>query len=165
MMTVRFVAPRVGNEDVFSRFGPSGIPVTVRNFLRPAIIDLTKRVGAQVNANLNSGLKSRRRLQVKSEMIENPSELIGRVSVVATAPPMMLPQWLESGTAAHKIEAKNAKALFFFWNRVGRNVFFKSVNHPGFAGIHYLENAFESMKDEIKSTIRRAVSDGLGTRR
>lgn len=165
MMTVRFVAPRVGNEDVFSRFGPSGIPVTVRNFLRPAIVGLTKRVGAQVDANLNAGLKSRRRLRVRTEMVENARELIGRVSVVATAPPLMLPVWLESGTKAHKIEAKNAKALYFFWNRVGRNVFFKSVNHPGFVGIQYMQGAFEAMKGDIKSTIRKAVSDGLGTRK
>jgi hypothetical protein len=165
MMTVRFVAPRVGNEDVFSRFGPSGIPVTVRNFLRPAIVDLTKRVGAQVDANLNAGLKSRRRLRVRTEMVENARELIGRVSVVATASPMMLPVWLESGTKAHAIEARNAKALYFFWDKVGANVAFRRVMHPGFAGIHYMQNAFEAMRSEIKSTIRRAVSDGLGTRK
>ncbi len=165
MMTVRFVAPRVGNEDVFSRFGPSGIPVTVRNFLRPAIVGQTKRVGAQVDANLNAGLKSRRRLRVHTEMVENARELIGRVSVVTTAPPMMLPMWLESGTKAHKIEARNAKALFFFWDKFGKNVSFKSVMHPGFAGVHYMENAFEAMKGDIKSTIRKAVSDGLGTRK
>ncbi len=165
MMTVRFVAPKVGNEDVFSKFGPSGIPVTVRNFLRPAIVGLTKRLGAQVDANLNVGLKSRRRLRVRTEMVENPQALYGRVSVVATESPLMLPVWLESGTKAHAIEARNAKALYFFWEKMGKNVAFKRVMHPGFAGIHYMHNAFDAMSGEIKSTIRKAVSDGLGTRK
>lgn len=37
----------------------------------------------------------------------------------------------DQGAKAHKIVAKNAPYLVFFWPKVGRVVAFKSVNHPG----------------------------------
>jgi hypothetical protein len=37
----------------------------------------------------------------------------------------------DQGARPHKIVAKNAPALVFFWPKVGRVVAFKSVNHPG----------------------------------
>jgi len=37
----------------------------------------------------------------------------------------------DQGAKPHKIKAKNAPALVFFWPKVGRVVAFKSVNHPG----------------------------------
>src|SRR5258706_3157009 len=117
----RMITVKVDDQKAMARFGPSGIPESVRKNLRAIIPDLTKRLGAQVNANLSSGLKTRRRLQVKSTMVENPSALYGRVTTISSSEPLMLPLWLESGTKAHAIEAKNAKALYFFWDRVGRN--------------------------------------------
>lgn len=141
------------------RFGRDGTPQLVRRLLRAVIPDLTKRLGALVDSNLDHGLKTRRRLVVKKEMVENPKELYGRVTTVAIAPPALLPQWLEDGTAPHMIEARNASALFFFWEKMGKNVAFKSVHHPGFAGIHYTRNAFEAMEDEIKRAMTKAVLD------
>lgn len=141
-----------------------GIPVNVRNAMRVALVDLTKRVGAKVEANLDAGLRSRTSLTVRKELIENDQGVTGRVTTVSSANPM-LPTWLEEGTRAHAIEARNAKALSFFWERLGKQVMFRKVMHPGFAGIHYTQNAFSDMESEIKSTIRKAMSDGLGTRR
>lgn len=40
-------------------------------------------------------------------------------------------EWAENGTRAHPIVARNAKALVFYWPKVGRVVAFKHVNHPG----------------------------------
>jgi hypothetical protein len=37
----------------------------------------------------------------------------------------------DQGAKPHKIVAKNAPYLVFFWPKVGRVVHFKSVNHPG----------------------------------
>jgi len=37
----------------------------------------------------------------------------------------------DQGAKPHKIVAKNAPYLAFFWPKVGRFVHFKSVNHPG----------------------------------
>lgn len=147
---------------VFARFSRAGIPESVRRNLRAMVPDLTKRLGAAVDANLDAGLKSRTGLQVKKEMVENPTALYGRVTTVAiNGRPAMLPVWLEEGTAPHVIAAKNASALFFFWDKVGANVMFKSVNHPGFSGIRFMGNAFDAMQDDIKQGIQDAVARGL----
>lgn len=147
-----------------ARFGQRGLPVTVRNNLRRVLPDLTKRLGDQVSANLDAGLKSRRRLVVRKEMVENPTQIYGTVTTVSTSPPIMLPLWLEDGTLPHIIRAKNVSALYFFWDKLGKFVSFKQVMHPGFAGIRYTQNAFDAMEDEIKRTIDRIVREGLGTR-
>lgn len=154
------ITVKVDAQKAIAKFGPSGIPEAVRKNLRAIIPDLTKRLGAAVETNLNTGLKSRNRLQVKKEMVENPTSLYGRVTTVSTREPQMLPLWLESGTKAHEIAARNASALFFFWDKVGRDVAFKRVQHPGFAGIHYTENAFNTMEAEIIEKLTSAVRAG-----
>lgn len=47
--------------------------------------------------------------------------------------------FMEEGTAPHKIHAKNAPLLVFFWPKVGRVVAFKSVNHPGTQPYNFLK--------------------------
>ena len=42
-----------------------------------------------------------------------------------------LRKWIIGGTKPHIIRAKRAKALHFYWARVGRWVSFKRVRHPG----------------------------------
>lgn len=159
------VTVKIDNTAAIANFGPQGfLPVAVRDNLRSVLPDLTRRLGAQVNSNLDSGLKTRRRLQVRQEMVENPTAIYGRVTTVATEEPLMLPEWLEDGTAAHVIRARNATALFFFWEKVGRNVMFQKVNHPGFAGIHYTQNAFDALEGEIRSGINGAIRDAYGKR-
>jgi hypothetical protein len=155
--TTDMITVKVEAAGALARFGKSGIPEDVRRNLRGLIPDLTRRLAARVDANLTAGLKTRRRLQVRSAMVENSQGIIGRVSVISTSEPVMLPRWLESGTRAHAIEARNAKALYFFWERMGRNVAFRRVMHPGFAGIHYAENAFRSMESEIVNAIKQSV--------
>lgn len=154
------VEVKVDAARALAKFSPQGIPEAVRRNLRAIIPDLTKRLGAAVESNLDTGLKSRRRLQVKKEMVENPQSIYGRVRVVSTSAPEMLPTWLEKGTRPHVIVARNASALFFFWDKLGRNVSFKSVNHPGFRGIQYAANAFRGMRGEIVASISRAVREG-----
>lgn len=165
MMTVRAVFPKIGDGTVISKFGPNGIPMSVRFSLRAVIPGLTKKLGDRVEANLNAGLKSRRRLVVKKEMVEDTNtKIIGRVTTVSTSEPYMLPAWLEDGTKAHDIVARNAPVLSFFWARIGRQAFFPRVHHPGFAGIHYTQAAFAAMEDEIQRVIKRAVRDGVGAK-
>lgn len=45
------------------------------------------------------------------------------------------------GTLPHKIRARNAPALRFFWVKVGRVVHFQSVNHPGHRGTHWADRS------------------------
>jgi hypothetical protein len=149
-----------------AKFSPSGIPVEVRNNLRQAIPGLMRDLTAQVDSNLGA-LKSRKNLQIKGGpqgvMIESASQLIGRAEMGWIGDPRaaMVPQVLESGAKPHIIAAVNAKALSFFWAQMGGQVFFKQVHHPGFPGIHYMENAFKSMQTEIVDKVGAAVQTGL----
>jgi hypothetical protein len=153
---------QVDATNAMARFGKHGIPDYVRANLRALIPDLTRRLAAQVDANLDAGLKSRRRLRVRSEMVENSKGIYGRVRTEATSDPLALPTWLETGTKMHAIEARNAKALYFYWEKLGKNVAFRRVMHPGFAGIHYTENAFKAMESEIVEAIKQSVAMAAG---
>lgn len=51
--------------------------------------------------------------------------------------------FVDQGTKPHKIVAKNAPYLTFFWPKVGRIVHFKSVNHPGNKPYRFLMNGLE----------------------
>lgn len=154
---------KVDASRAIARFSPAGIPEGVRASLRGVIPDLTKRLGAQVDRNLDAGLRSRTRLTVRKEMVEDPRKIIGRVRTVWTgaAAQNMVPQVLESGSKAHEIAARNAPTLAFFWAKMGMTVFFRRVWHPGFAGIHYMENAFGAMSGEIRTGLTQAVKTGL----
>ena len=57
--------------------------------------------------------------------------------------------------------ARNASALHFFWERVGAWVSFKKVQHPGFAGIQYMERTLAEKAGLSLPTIQRMeASDG-----
>ena len=45
---------------------------------------------------------------------------------------------LHNGSQAHKIRAVRARALKFYWKRVGHVVFFASVRHPGNKAVPFL---------------------------
>jgi hypothetical protein len=141
------------------------VPIQVRNELRGIIPDLTKQLGGLVNSKLDTELKSRKRIKVTEELHDSPRRITGVVAAVWTGGDLgrLVPSYLEFGTRPHEIEANVAGALAFFWERVGANVFFKRVMHPGFAGIHYMERSFGEMKSEIVSKIKSAAQ--IGARR
>lgn len=58
--------------------------------------------------------------------------------VTASAP---YARFVHEGTRPHIIRARNAKALHFYWPKVGREVFFKSVSHPGTRANPFLRRA------------------------
>lgn len=151
---------RVDATRALARFSPAGIPEAVRRQLRAVVPQLTKRLGDLVEANLVAGLKSRRRLVVKKEMRESPTQIVGVVRTISTSEPRMLPAWLETGTRPHEIVVRRAKALVFFWPKVGKKVAFLRVNHPGFKGILYTASAFAAMEEEIRAQITQAVQTG-----
>lgn len=49
--------------------------------------------------------------------------------------------FVHEGTRPHIIRARNAKALHFFWEWGNREVFAKSVHHPGTRARPFLRNA------------------------
>lgn len=149
---------RVDARQAYAKFSRSGIPEGVRNILRRRLPDLIRDFGARVEQKLDTQLKSRRRLRVRKEMVENPREIVGRVSVVWTGGPegKMVPQVLESGAKPHVIAARDAQALRFFWPKTGRTMFFKQVMHPGFPGIFYMESTMQEMEPDIVQALRQA---------
>jgi hypothetical protein len=48
---------------------------------------------------------------------------------------------VHEGSRRHVIRARRAPMLRFFWEKVGRNVAFRSVHHPGVAARPFLRNA------------------------
>lgn len=52
---------------------------------------------------------------------------------------------VHDGTSARVIRARRAKALVFFWPKMGRVVAFKKVRHPGTRGRPFLVRAAEEI--------------------
>lgn len=149
----------VDAREALAKFSKAGIPEAVRNQLRRTLPDLTKRLGGVVDDNLTRGLKSRNRLTTKKEMIENPTKIVGRVRVLWTGDPAkkMVPFWLERGTKPHPIVAKNARNLYFYWEKIGAFFIGPKVMHPGFKGLEYMQAALLQMEPEIVDVISSAA--------
>lgn len=150
-------------KQVLARFSPAGIPQGVRQELRAVLPDLTRRLGLNVEERLNTQLRSRRRLKVDKLLREDARGITGQVRTVWTGDKSksFIPQILETGAKAHPIFPRNAKALSFFWERIGQRVVLASVWHPGFPGINYMTEAFREMEGEILGSITEAVRRGL----
>ncbi len=137
------------------------LPENIRSALRAEIPVLTRQLADRVRAKLAPGylFKTTTRIlpAVTARMIENTKEIYGRVFIDPAKFPEVVAHTLESGSKAHKIEAKNAGSLFFFWPVLGTNVAFKSVNHPGFEGRSYMKSSADEMKPVLTEGMRRAI--------
>jgi hypothetical protein len=155
----------VDDKVVMVRFGTNGIPESVRTRLRTLLPAVTRQFGREVDARLASGLKSRNTLKTEIHIVEDTSNGVrGRVRVTyqgGDKTKVMLPRWLETGTRPHVIAAKNARALYFYWEKIGAYFIGPKVNHPGFAGIHYMEQATEAMRETIVNQIVQAAVEGM----
>jgi HK97 gp10 family phage protein len=80
----------------------------------------------------------RLRDSIKAEPVKTTGIFHMTSGVVATAP---YARYVHEGTRPHIIRARNAKALHFYWDKVGGEVFFKSVNHPGTKARPFLRTA------------------------
>ena len=65
---------------------------------------------------------------------------------------------LEYGTAAHPIEAKSAPVLSFFWEKLGINVKFRSVRHPGTRPYFFIRPAVAEAKKKQAAATRRLAN-------
>lgn len=59
------------------------------------------------------------------------------------------------GTRPHEIRPVRAGALAFFWEKVGRFVFFMKVNHPGNAPNYWYRDTFERTSELLERLWRR----------
>jgi hypothetical protein len=137
------------------------LPEDVRGALREAIPNLVRQLADRVREKLAPGnlFKTTTHIlpAVTAKMIENTSEIYGTVYIDSNKFPDVVAATLESGSVAHIIEAKNAAALFFFWEKLGQNVMFKSVHHPGFEGRSYMQSSLDELQDQLIAGAREAI--------
>lgn len=162
-MAESFPTIRVDARRALARFGPKGIPEEVRARLRAVLPSIGRKLAAGIDQKLNTDFKSRTHLRVDGEMRENPSEIFVEVSVKWTGESRanMVPAVLDTGSKPHIIAAKNANSLYFFWEKMGKNVAFKYVNHPGFPGTQYMKRTLGEQQDEITATLKRNVIEAM----
>ncbi len=137
----------------------------IRAALRSEIPGITQDLAARIRDKLSPGglFKTTDRLlpAVAVKMIENSNSIYGTVYIDPGKFPSIIANVLESGSRPHIIEAKNANSLFFFWEKLGMNVAFKKVNHPGFPGRSYMQSSLDEMHDEITERMREAVDEAV----
>lgn len=131
----------------------------IRANLRQQVVRLTRQLAERVRGKLSDDVlqvrSGRLRGSVRSQMIETKDELGGRVWTEGV--PYARIHEFGGVTSPHVIAAKNSKSLAFVWG--GRQVFFKSVNHPGsrMPERSYMRSALNEMRDEIVESYRRAA--------
>jgi hypothetical protein len=77
--------------------------------------------------------------------------------------PGPLGTFIQKGTKSHVIRAKNAPMLRFYWPKVGRVVYFKSVNHPGTKPNRFYNRALQRWAPEAKSDLSTIASTWVVT--
>lgn len=141
------------------------LPDELRAQLRHDLPDIMRDVKAAVAAKLVPGalFKTTTRLlpALSAEMVESKDEIYGRVFIDENKFPNVVAHTLESGSRPHEIVARLAPTLAFFWDKLGRMVFFKRVMHPGFPGRSYMQSTLDEMSDEIERRLSQSVVDTL----
>ena len=62
--------------------------------------------------------------------------------------------WLENGTKPHEILARNVKYMHFYWDRVGEEVWFKRVMHPGTKAQPHIIHISRLLDDDMWQLVR-----------
>ena len=88
------------------------------------------------------------RLQASIKVFRFP----GFVRVSPTAP---YASFVEMGVKPHKIQPRKAKTLKFKVN--GKNVFAKTVSHPGFSGRFFVRRTGEAVHPKLRELLLRMV--------
>lgn len=141
------------------------VPERLRSILRRELPSLIREIKSRVAAKLAPGVlfKTSTRLlpALSSQMVENANEIYGRVYIDEGKFPGVVAATLERGSRAHVITAVNAPALVFFWEKLGRVVAFKSVNHPGFEGRSYMQSTLDDSEAYIAERLNRSVLEAF----
>jgi len=72
-------------------------------------------------------------------------------------------RFLDAGTKAHRIEARRAPQLVFFWARMGVMFYGRKVNHPGTKAKRFVHIEAARGLDELHAKIEN-VADGASTK-
>lgn len=140
----------------------------VRAVARNTIIIQTKRLALRVKAKLQPGVlfKTTTRLlpAVTTKLIESNDQIYGYVFIDPRKFPDVVAKTLESGSKAHDIVGN--PYLAFYFGKLGRNVVFRKVHHPGYPGKSYMQSSLaeseQEMTLEVKEQILATVNDEAG---
>lgn len=101
---------------------------------------LSRRVANQARADVpvRSGNLGRTIAEIPAKPT-GPFSVSTGVTAGGRDAPYAIP--VHEGSRPHIIRARRAPMLRFFWEKAGRNVAFRSVNHPGVAPRPFLRNA------------------------
>jgi hypothetical protein len=87
---------------------------------------------------------------------------VGNNSVQMTASiPQPLGKWIVKGTPPHRIVGR--PYLAFFWERIGKNVVVRSVNHPGTKPNPFIREAYNEWIPGATATFNRISSRWVTT--
>ena len=115
-----------------------GVPLTMRQNMQMLMQSLVDAVRPFAPKNLA------RYVGYRTEMLGR-DRVRGEV-ILKSLPgkyPDELWDYIIEGTRPHVIEAKRARALHFYWDKKGEEVFFKRVNHPGTAPNPFVRTTYE----------------------
>jgi len=85
---------------------------------------------------------------------QNPLQLYGSTMTLSVSIPSEARFTIPPGVPAHKIEMTD-KVLHFFWAAIGEEVFFHSVNHPGY---HPTDDWIADTIDNIRADMIRRLN-------
>jgi hypothetical protein len=118
--------------------------VAVREVPQRLVTPLVRKVAKRVER------KARSTVRIKSGAVRNSMEntmKFTRTKVTATIGAYHRRSMLEhEGSPAHTISRRpGGPILTFYWSKVGRVVYFESVNHPGTKGSKFLTGPLSKM--------------------
>lgn len=94
--------------------------------------------------------------------IRKEVDLSGPTMIVLVGPESESPKALaleKGGEADYMIVPSKARALAFFWEKIGEHVVFDYVNHPPSKAFHYLRDALEQMEGVAAEEMSVAVRE------
>jgi hypothetical protein len=147
------VDPRKASEKL------NALPSAVRDNLRSLMPLVATTLSGSINQKLDTELKSQGRLRVKAQMREGARDISVTVSLVADPGPRLLPDWLEHGTRAHPIYGK--PFLAFDWEKLGKHVVFRSVQHPGTQAYQFMARSLEEVRGDVLAEIGDVVKKAV----
>lgn len=137
------------------------IPHSFRQRLQQLMRSLREVVRMEAPASL------RRYVVYRTEMLsKSPARALGRINLKQPPNPPYPPKiwdYIIGGTRPHVITPKTKQALAFYWEKVGADVVFKYVRHPGTKPNDFPARAWQKVgKGHLERTAAKIGLDVIG---
>lgn len=137
------------------------IPDDMYNRLDKGLIASAKQVqkNVQDSGEVPGHIKSQVQISSIEKVDRSKKQIRVYVSVSEESGTLDAAAW-EWGSGIHGekaekylIQPKNASALAFYWEKVGKRVVLPFVHHPGIQGIEYMKKALDKFSPQFVSTL------------